>query len=399
MASRQWLDGQVFRQSSLALVFTVGGIVTGRLAFTFVPFLSVAPWFLTLLPPILTIRGSIGGILTGRIATMLQTGEVAPRLRGNTAQFYTLLRGIVDLTVFDTLGMGVLAFTLNLLLGRTSPIALPYFVVLPTLTCVTAVALTIPIALIVAIRVYRAGLDPDIVVYPVMATLNDVLVTLVYAGYVLLALRDAYLPLMGMATLLIACLAFVVCYRNRSRTVFTRTLSEGIPVVFAASLLGALNGVALTALRTTIERTPAALILYPALITSLGNVGSILGSMATTKLALGYVSSMVESVTKMGRELLAVEAAALLVHVLFGVTAAAVGAVSGVAVPPWSAVLLAVASNLMSFVVIALFSLLVATQTFQRGLDPDNFVIPLVTSLADTVATLSLMAVLTVLHL
>jgi cation transporter-like permease len=53
----------------------------------------------------------------------------------------------------------------------------------------------------------------------------------------------------------------------------------------------------------------------------------------------------------------------------------------------------------MSFVVISLFSLLVATQTFQRGLDPDNFVIPLTTSLADTIATLSLMAVLAVFHL
>lgn len=399
MASWQWLGGRVFRQSSLALVFTVGGIVTGRLAFTFVPFLSVAPWFLTLLPPILTIRGSIGGILTGRIATMLQTGEVAPRLRGNTARFYALLRGVVALTVFDTLGMGVISFTLNLLLGRTPPATLPYFVVLPTLTCVTAVALTIPIALTVAIQVYRAGLDPDIVVYPVMSTLNDVLVTLVYAGYVLLALRDTLLPLMGVATLLVVCLAFVVYLRNRSLAVFTRTLGEGIPVVFAASLLGALNGVALTALRTTIERTPAALILYPALITSLGNIGSILGSMATTKLALGYVATMVEGVTKMGGELLAVEAAALLVHVLFGAAAAAVGAVSGVAVDPWSAILLAVASNLISFVVISLFSLLVATQTFQRGLDPDNFVIPLVSSLADTVATLSLIAVLTVLHL
>jgi mgtE-like transporter len=399
MASWRWLGGRVFRQSSLALLFTVGGIVTGRLAFTFVPFLSVAPWFLTLLPPILTIRGSIGGILTGRIATMLQTGMVTPRLRGNTAQFYTLLRGIVDLTVFDTVGMGVISFALNLLLGRTSLTALPYFVILPTLTCVTAVALTIPVALIVAIRVFRAGLDPDIVVYPVMSTLNDVLVTLVYAGYVLLALRDVFLPFMEVATLFIVCLAFVVCYQNRSLEVFTRTLSEGIPVVFVASLLGSLNGVALTELRATIERNPAALILYPALITSLGNIGSILGSMATTKLALGYVTSTVESITKMGRELLAVEAGALLVHVLFGVAAAVIGAVSGVAVDPWSAVLLAVASNLMSFGVISLFSLLVATQTFQRGLDPDNFVIPLVTSLADTTATLSLMAVLTVLQL
>lgn len=373
--------------------------MTGRLAFTFVPFLSVAPWFLTLLPPILTIRGSIGGILTGRIATMLQTGEVAPRLRGNTPQFYALLRGIVDLTFFDTVGMGLISFTLNLLLGTTSLTALSYFVVLPTLTCVTAVALTIPVALTVAIRVYQAGMDPDIVVYPVMSTLNDVLVMLIYAGYTLLALRDALLPFMEVATLLIACLAFVICYQNRSLAVFRRTLSEGIPVVFVASFLGSLNGVALTSLRATIERVPAALILYPSLITSLGNIGSILGSMATTKLALGYVTTMVESVTKMWRELLAVESGALIIHVLFGVTAAVIGTVSGVAVDPWSAVLIAVMSNLISFAAISMFSLLVATQTFKLGLDPDNFVIPLVTSLADTTATLSLMAVLTVLHL
>jgi mgtE-like transporter len=47
-------------------------------------------------------------------------------------------------------------------------------------------------------------------------------------------------------------------------------------------------------------------------------------------------------------------------------------------------------SNVIAFVVIVLVSYAISIMTFKRGLDPDNFVIPLGSSLADALTTLAL---------
>jgi mgtE-like transporter len=92
-----------------------------------------------------------------------------------------------------------------------------------------------------------------------------------------------------------------------------------------------------------------------------------------------------------------VESAAAMMHVLFGIFAFIVAYGTGLGGDPIPLVLVALGSNLVSFPFISLLSLITATQTFKRGLDPDNFVIPLVTSVSDLYATLGLVAVLMVL--
>jgi len=54
-------------------------------------------------------------------------------------------------------------------------------------------------------------------------------------------------------------------------------------------------------------------------------------------------------------------------------------------------VIIALIANLISFLFVSFFSIAVVTQTFKRGLDPDNFIIPLVASVSDITATLALM--------
>ena len=60
----------------------------------FTPMFSVNPWILALFPPILTVRGGIGGIFSGNLATMMHLGLVKPRIRGNTEQYKDLIKMI-----------------------------------------------------------------------------------------------------------------------------------------------------------------------------------------------------------------------------------------------------------------------------------------------------------------
>ncbi|MEM4522564.1 MAG: magnesium transporter [Nitrososphaeria archaeon] len=76
-------------------------------------------------------------------------------------------------------------------------------------------------------------------------------------------------------------------------------------------------------------------------------------------------------------------------HVIFATIGFAISGMQGVSFLFYM-ITITLFSNIISFLFISVFSLTIATQTFKYGLDPDNFVIPLVASVSDVGATLSL---------
>jgi mgtE-like transporter len=389
---------RVLHQSLLALALNVGGILSGRLAVIFTPVLHASPWILTIYPLVLTVRGNVSGILSGKVGTMLHTGEIRPQLRGNTHSFYSLLSSLFVLTFVDTLIISLVAFSFNLVLQQTSVENLIYFLVLPILTCMFSMLIAIPLTLFVAIKAFTSGLDPDILVYPIMSTTNDIIITITYLSLVsLILISGVHAVFMNLFVAMIALSAILLFLKHFRDGAFKKTLTEGLLIVFLSSIFGTINGLLLASFRRDIEKHPSLLILYPALMNTLGNIGSIIGSIETTKMALGHVTSFGTVLKDTIRDLFSVEAAALLIHLLFGLATMVVGRLTLIAVDPFFVIKVALLSNAFSFLVISVFALIIATQTFKRGLDPDTFVIPLTTSVSDTVSTLSLMAILTLL--
>jgi mgtE-like transporter len=354
---RRVLNRGVFGQSLLALAFNVGGVLSGRLAVIFTPIFMAYPWILAIFPLVLTVRGDISGVLSGKVGTMLHTGEIRPQLRGNTRTFHSLLSSIFVLTFVDTIGVGLLSFVFNLVLQQTSSENLIYFIVIPTLTCVLSMVIAIPITLFVASKAFKSGLDPDILVYPIMSTTNDILISVIYVSIVSLILRGGvYVVFMEALIVIIALASTVLFIRHIREGLFKKTLKEGLLLVLLSSVFGTINGLTLTSVRRDVEKHPSILMVYPALMNTLGNIGSIIGSTETTKLALGYIKSFGQ------RDLLSVEAAAFLIHVLFGVAALAVGHVTDVAVDPVFIIKLSLFSNALSFLVISVFALTIASR-------------------------------------
>ncbi len=381
----------IFRQSITALFFDLGSLLAGSVAAYYYPRFGNLVWILLLFTPILTVRGNIGGIFSGKLGTMLHLGLAKPSLFKNTSEFYSLIKAIFSLTFFDTLAIGIISFTLNYVFGLTSLEYLPYFILIPPFTCLLAVVISIPIASIVGIEVFKRGLDPDIFIYPVMSTLDDILITFCYftvAGFII---YFDNLPLMFFVLAFIAVYFSITIFRNRGKNVFRRTLLEGAPTVVFASFLGVFGGMGLGSLKKEIENMPSILIIYPAMIDALGDIGSILGSMETTKLALGYTTSLAKTFKETFADLVSVECAAAIIHLKFAIIGFAISGLQGFSFLFYM-VSITLFSNIISFLFISVFSLTVATQTFKYGLDPDNFVIPLVASVSDVVATLSLVA-------
>jgi len=328
---------------------------------------------------------------------MLHLGEVEPRLRKNTTEFYSLINSMFFLTFIDTIGIGIIAFIINLFLGNATSQQLILFILVPPISCLLAITLVIPIGVLLGITIFKRGLDPDIIVYPALSTMDDVVITLCYV----LVVNLAFIPsaLFSMLLIIIALGFFfsALFMKYRRNKTFRRILREGAPMVLLSSFIGTLGGVGLASIREEIEKKPPILMLYPALIDTLGDIGSILGARVTTKLALGRISSFWESLKEGFDDLVSVEIAAAVMHVLFGVTAFLLGMATGFTPDLLLLVNIALITNLISFLFIALLSFMVATQTFKLRLDPDNFVIPLVTSISDFAATLALIAALLIL--
>jgi mgtE-like transporter len=392
---RGLFNRRVFSQSLLALTVNVGGLLSGRLTVIFQPLFTAHTWILAIFPLVLTVRGGTSGILSGKLGTTLHTGEIKPQLRKNTQSFYSLLSSIYVLTFVNTVGMGFTCFGINLFLQQTALNNLIYYLITPILTCVLGVLFTIPITLFVAIKAFKSGLNPDILVYPTMSTINDIVVSVIYLIVVSLMIEgERHILVMKFFIILIAASSIILSIKYRHEEMFKQTLKEGTPIVLLCSIFGTLNGITLASFRGTIERQPSILILYPALMNILGSIGSIIGSLETTKLALGYFSSFYGVLKNAVSDILTVETTALMIHGFLIGTVYALGSFTNIPVDPIFIIKVALLSNIFSFLVVSLFSIIVATQTFKRGLDPDNFVIPLTSSISDTVLTLTLRTIL-----
>lgn len=379
----------IFRQSLIALFFDLGGLLSGSVAAYYYPIFGNLVWILLLFTPILTVRGNIGGIFSGKLGTMLHLGLARPSFFRNTREFYSLVKAVFSLTFFDTLAIGTISFVLNFSFGLLSLEHLPYFILIPPFTCLLAILISIPIASLVGIEVFKRGLDPDIFIYPFMSTLDDILITFCYFTIVGFIIYFDNLFIMFFILALILVYFSVIIFRNRRENVFRRTILEGAPIVILASLFGVFGGMGLGSLKEKIEDMPSILVIYPALIDALGDIGSILGSMETTKLALGYTTSLTKTFRETFADLVSVECAAAIIHVIFAIIGFAISGFQSVSFL-FYLISITIFSNIISFLFISVFSLTIATQTFKYGLDPDNFVIPLVASVSDVGATLSL---------
>ena len=327
-------------------------------------------------------------MFSGNLATMLHLGTVKPQLRDNTREYWNLVRSVIVMTVIDTVILGSFSFVINVVNGSAVLGQWYLFLLVPTVACMLAVLTSIPLTSIIAIQTFNRGLDPDILVYPILASVNDIVVTTYFVGVIFLVLwGGAYFGFLALLFILIIAGVGYLGVSMRDERFFQKTLREGTFVVIISSIFGGVNGVLLSNLSGSLAARPGLMTLYPALTNSLGNIGSILGSKMTTSIALGYSRSFIEELKESGRSVIEIEVPAAFMYIVFGVVSYLMSASQGASLG--FLVFVSLSCNLMSFIFVCLFALWSAHVSFERGLNPDNIVIPAITSLADTTATVA----------
>lgn len=386
----------LFKETSLAYFFGLGGLFAGFLIASYLGVFELASWTIALYPVLISAKGITSGLLSGRLSTALHLGTVKPSFFRNTKLFYTLLESLV----FLTLATSAVITVFSLFFGKLFwGLTLNDFsgIVLVILATMSMGLLLSFITINIAFLSFKRGSDPDIVVYPILSTISDVFITACY----LLCLTLYFYGAFGQVVLIIIG-GFVVVFgislvfKNLHDPVFIKTIRESLFTIFLVAFLVNIAGTALIGIRNFIERRPEIVMVYPALIGMIGNVGSVVGSTSTTKLALGLLSPSFSSIKRHLKNIFSAWGASLLIFVILAFLSLLLTRTFSISYL-FDLISILFLTNVFAVSVIVFLTYAISILAFKRGLDPDNFVIPVESSFADVITSIALLASLIIL--
>jgi len=379
---------KTFKEALIAYSFNFGGLLAGFIVASQLDVFQLYPWAIAVYPAVLSARGMISGLFSGRLGTALHIGTIYPRFFGNTKSFYKLFQAIIVITLETSIAMSLVSIIFSSLFW-----GLTFADFSDTLIVVVA---TMTLGLILSVFTmagsfvtFKKGLDPDVIEYPIMSTVADIFITICYVLTLTLYFHFKHAAIIvGFFHVI---LALYILSRSIRDEEFVKTIKESLFTLISVAFIVNITGTVLK--RISLEGNKEIYTVYPALIDMVGDVGSVVGSTATTKLALGLLKPSFSSMRNHVAQIFSAWAASIIMFVFFSAFSLLINGMFTLYLFLVFTALLLV-TNTIAVTAIILISYAVSILTFQRGLDPDNFVIPIESSLADSITTIALLIAL-----
>lgn len=161
--------------------------------------------------------------------------------------------------------------------------------------------------------------------------------------------------------------------------------------------MGLISGTLLSSNETLLYTVPIILLVLPALNSLIGDISTVLVSRLTTHLYIGTLEPKIQKSERLKEDFYG-----LLITLLLSLGALIflgylVSMISGIEiVNPLLISLIMCSTVLIIFAIMFLLSFISSIGLFKRGMDPNNFLIPLITSLADFLTPLFLIIFITI---
>jgi mgtE-like transporter len=370
------------------LLSSLGSLVAGIALGSITGTLDELPGLMILLPAAIGMRGNIFGALGSRLGTSIHAGLYEPRLTRSGVLYQNVYAATV-LTLSVSLLLGVLAKTFSVAFGVSS-ISVVDFVVISILGGVLSSVVVGAFTVLLSIQAHRRGWDMDSVSSPLVTAAGD-LVTIPSLFLATLVVEiEGVTAGVAVATII---LAVVLTVRGllTDLPATRRVLRESLPLLALAGTIDIFAGLVIEARLDRFLTFPALLVLIPPFLEAAGALGGILSSRLASKLHLGVIAAR-------GRP----EALVLLDFSIIFLFAAVTFALTGISAHFASVIVGLASPGVVTIIGISMLAGLIATisavgvayytavVTFRRGLDPDNFGIPLITSSMDFVGVIAL---------
>ena len=270
------------------------------------------------------------------------------------------------------------------------------FILISVIAGVISNLIMLPITMIVSFKSFEHGWDPDNITSPIIAAFGDLftLPAIIASVFILQAMKfnmmfkDCVLVII----LIAVAVSFVYCYRLSYET--KSILKQSTPVLLLCSLLGGAAGGILNSAVETLLTNPSLLTLLPLFSGECGSLISILGARLSSGLHSGLVEPFKKPEGEAVHNFIISFILAIIVFPLIGLLAEGSSYGLGVTGVGFDKILMI--STFAGLILVAIMVTIVyyvSITSYNNNLDPDNIVIPISTSITDSISSLILISV------
>ena len=357
-------------------------------------FLETFPGLLVIIPGAIGMRGNIFGSFASRLSTNLHIGIIAPEFEFSEQLNYNIYSSFV-LTMVLSLFLAIVSKILCILLHQPS-MNLIDFMLICAFAGIISNLIMLPITMFISFKSYEHGWDPDNITSPIIAAFGDLftLPAIVISLFILQAVNFniIFKDVILVALLIAIAVSFVYCYRLSDET--NVILKQSTPILLLCSFLGGAAGGILNSAVETLLTNPSLLTLLPLFSGESGSLISILGA----RLSSGLHSGLVEPLTKPEGEavhnFIISFILAIIVFPLIGLLAEGSSYALGVVGVGFDKIVeISTISGLILVSIMVVIVYYVSITSYNNNLDPDNIVIPISTSITDSISSWVLISI------
>lgn len=373
-----------------ALGDLVAGIILGKMTF----FLKMFPGLLVLIPGAIGMRGNIFGSFASRLSTNLHIGIISPKFELSDDLNHNIFASFV-LTLFLSLFLAIVAKGLCLLFNFES-ISIFDFVIISVLAGIISNIIMLPITMFISFKSFKHGWDPDNVTTPIIAAFGDlftlpaIIISIYILRFINLNLILEYV--IFIIILILVLVSFVYCYNLSYET--KTILKQSTPVLLICSFLGGAAGGVLNSSVETLLTNPTLLTLIPQFSGESGSLISILGARLSSGLHSGLIEAAKKPQGHAVDNFIVSYILTILIFPFIGILAEASSILFKTAGVGFDKIMeISTISGLILVSVMIFVVYFISITSYNKGLDPDNIVIPISTSVTDSISSLILISV------
>jgi len=385
---------RVLGETFIAIFISIlGGLLAGLFLTLMTSQLEAFPGLLVLIPGAIGMRGNIFGALGSRLNSNLHIGTLSPELKKSKILNNNIASTII-LTIIMSILLAFMAKGFSILLGFQSMTIID-FTIISVLGGILSGIILLPATALISLKSYENGWDPDNVTTPLITTAGDIFTipALFLAALTLLLIKNTHLDLVLFTIFIIMGLAGFF-WGIKAQIDLQKIIKQSIPTLFICSILGTAAGTILNSKLSVILNNPSILALVPLFSDQGGNLTSILGARLSSGLHSGFIEAKLRPTEGAIRNFGIIIILAIILYPLIGLMAYIASSLLEInSLEIYELIFISTVAGILLAPLIISMTFFLSTASYSLGLDPDNIVIPISTSLTDPLATTSLVLV------
>jgi mgtE-like transporter len=383
-----WELKSFMRESLVAVLLSLVIVVLAGVLFSSLrEALLLLPGLTLLVPGALAMRGNIYASLGARLGSALHTGQLSPQDKDSTLLREEILVVLVQ-TLLGTLFLAIVGRFTAVILDIPT-VSLVELAVTAMVGALIAGAAELYVTVQVAISAHKRGWDPDNITAPVISAVADLVSIPSLLGA---AMMVVWMPLWStylvFTVLILALFILVTVIVRGEHERATTVLSASIPVLLAVLLVVLVPAIMLERMVEELVANPTILVLIPPFVAVAGNLGAILASRLSSAAHLGLITLRGRPDRFVYQNLGVILILAVLNFGALGLLTHGTAVVIGIPTPGLGTLMtITLVAGMVVTVATSFAAYKVTAYTFIKGDDPDNVVIPVITSTMDALGT------------